>query len=264
MKKYRTLIKFVVIASAILFGATVVLLYFSAKRQENDRYIVIDADTVKLVQLEAPREGDPIAVVDTTLGEIRFVLYPDRSPDAVKNFTELAESGWYDGTYVYNSVSGICAYAGSKQKNGEFPEGYDVAQHERVERELHQDLWPFRGAICAVNTYKESTLKNKLMGGGTYYNGSCFALLDTVELTDEMKQQLVEASGSRAIGQAFIDRGGVPNLSQQMTVIGQTYEGFEVIDALTSLETENNGKYTIPKEDVIINSVKIATYKAGE
>ena len=60
MKKYRTLIKFVVIASAILFGATVVLLYFSAKRQENDRYIVIDADTVKLVQLEAPRRATPL------------------------------------------------------------------------------------------------------------------------------------------------------------------------------------------------------------
>jgi cyclophilin family peptidyl-prolyl cis-trans isomerase len=47
-----------------------------------------------------------------------------------------------------------------------------------------------------------------------------------------------------------------------VTVIGQTYEGLDVIDALTSLETENNGKYTIPKEDIMINSVKIASYPA--
>ena len=262
MKKHRGLLKFVIAASAVLFVGTVLLLYLAAQRQENDRYIVIDPDTLRLVQFEEPKEGDPVAIIDTTLGEIKIVLYPDRSPNAVKNFTELAESGWYDNTYVYNSVEGICAYAGSKQKNGEFPDGYDVEQHERVERELDQDLWPFRGAVCMVNTYKKTSLKTRLVGGGTYYNGSCFAFLDTVELTDDMKKQLLEASGKQELGQAFVDKGGVPNLSQQVTVIGQTYEGLDVIDALTSLETENNGKYTIPKEDIMINSVKIASYPA--
>ena len=101
------------------------------------------------------------------------------------------------------------------------------------------------------------------MGGGTFYNGSCFMFIDEVELDDESKQQLLDASDNKALGQAFIDLGGVPNLSQQATVIGQTYEGLDVIDALTSLETENNGKYMIPKEDIMINSVKIDTYSSG-
>ena len=54
----------------------------------------------------------------------------------------------------------------------------------------------------------------------------------------------------------------MPNLSQQVTVIGQVYEGLDVIDKLTSLETENNGKYMIPKDDIRILSVKIDTYSA--
>ncbi|MDO4864667.1 MAG: peptidylprolyl isomerase [Ruminococcus sp.] len=245
----------------MLLGATVVLLYFSAKRQQNDRYITIDPDSIQLVQLEAPEEGDPIAVVDTTLGEIRFVLYPDRSPNAVRNFTELAESGWYDDTYVFDSMEGVYASAGCKQKNGDLTNWYDESR-ERVERELSQDLWPFRGAVCMVNTAKESTFKNKLMGGGQYYNGSCFMFLDEVELDDDSKQELLDASDNKELGQAFIDLGGVPNLSQQVTVIGQVYEGLDVIDALTSLETENNGKYMIPKEDIMIKSVKIDTYSA--
>lgn len=261
MKKFRGLFLFTIITSFILLGTTIVLLYFSAKRQQNDRYITIDPETIQLIQLESPKEGDPIAIIDTTLGEIRIALYPDRSPDAVKNFTELAESGWYDNTYVYDSMEGIYASAGCKHKNGDI----DISgneSHEKIKRELSQDLWPFRGAVCMVNTAKDSSFKNKLMGGGQFYNGSCFMFLDEVELDDKSKQELLEASDNQALGQAFIDLGGVPNLSQQVTIIGQTYEGLEVIDALTSLETENNGKYMIPKEDIMIKSVKIDTYTA--
>ena len=261
MKKYRNLFLFTIITSVILLGSTLVLLYFSAKRQQNDRYITIDPDTIQLVQLEAPQEGDPVAIVDTTLGELRFVLYPDRSPNAVKNFTELAESGWYDGTYVFDSREGIYASAGCKRKNGDIT-GEADSSRERTERELSQDLWTFRGAVCMVNTAKDSTFANKLMGGGQFYNGSCFTFIDDVELDDAAKQELLDASDNKALGQAFLDLGGVPNLSQQVTVIGQVYDGLDVIDALTSLETENNGKYLIPKEDIMILSVKIDTYSA--
>ena len=79
MKKHRGLLKFVIAASAVLFVGTVLLLYLSAKRAENDQYIHIDPETMKLVQLEEPKEGDPIAIVDTTLGEFRFVLYPEQA-----------------------------------------------------------------------------------------------------------------------------------------------------------------------------------------
>ena len=260
MKKNRTFLKFILIVSAVMFGLTILLLYLSTKRAENDSYIQIDTDTMKLIQLEPPKDGAPIAVVDTTLGEFRFVLYPEQSPEAVKNFTSLAESGYYDNTYIYNAEEGVYASAGSKLKSGEMPEGYDKA-HEVIERELSQDLWPFKGAVCMLNTEKESTFKNKLMGGGKYFNGSRFALIDSIEFTDEMKEQLLDISGSQELGEAFIKNGGVPNFSQQMTVIGQTYEGIEVIDAITRVKTENDGHNKRPVDDIMINSVKIDKYK---
>ncbi len=263
MKKGKGLLKFILITSFLMFGLTILLLYFSAKRAENDRYITIDPDTMKLVQLESPKEGDPVAIVDTTLGEFRFVLYPQYSPNAVRNFTELAESGYYDGTYVYNSESGVYASAGSKNKNGEISADADKS-HEVVERELSQDLWPFRGAICSLNTDKESSFKQKLMGGGKYFNGSRFAIINSINFSDEEKQQLLDASESRELGEAFINNGGVPNFSQQMTVIGQTYEGLDVIDAITNVETANDGHSKVPVEDIIINSVKISTYSEND
>lgn len=258
MKKGKSFLKILIALTVVMFGLTIVLLYFSAKRQENDRYIVVDPDTMKLIQLEAPKEGDPIAIVDTTLGEFRFVLYPEQSPNAVKNFTELAESGYYDGTYVYNAESGVYASAGSKQADGESPDS--DRSRELVERELHQDLWPFRGSVCMLNTSKDRTFKQRLMGGGTIFNGSRFALVNSIEFTDELKQELLDVSQSQELGEAFLKMGGVPNFSQQMTIIGQTYEGLDVIDAITNVETRNDGHNKAPVDDIIINSIKIDSY----
>lgn len=259
--KNKGLAKFFIVLTVIMAVLTVTLLYIQTQQSKNNNYITINSDTMKLIQLEDVKEGAPIAIVDTTLGEFRFVLYPEQSPNAVKNFTELAESGYYDGTYVFNSDSGAYSAAGSKLKNGEMPEGYDV-NRELVERELHQDLWPFKGAVCVLNTTVDRAFKEKVFGGGTYYNGSRFAIINTIEFDEETKNQLMAASDNEALGQAFTDKGGIPNFSQQLTVIGQTYEGLDVVEALASLETENNGIYKIPKEDIMINSVKIDVYKS--
>ena len=259
MKKTSGLLRLVLILTLIMGILTVVLLFLQTERAKNDQSISIDPDTIKLVQLDPPKEGDPIAIVDTTLGEFRFVLYPQYSPEAVRNFTELAESGHYNGTYVFNSESGAYSSAGAVQKNGSLPENSDNS-HEHIPRELSQDLWPFRGAVCMMNTDLERTFKEKITGGGKYYNGSRFALINTIEFTDELKQELTDSSQVKELADAFISLGGIPNFSQQMTVIGQTYEGIEVVDALSKLETENNGVYKLPVEDIIINSVKIASY----
>ena len=240
-----------------------VMMWVSATREKNNKSITIDPGTIELVQLNEPKEGDPIAVVDTTLGEFRFVLYPDHSPKAVKNFTELAEQGYYDNTYVFHSDSGAYSAAGSPNRDGSI-DGNNA--RELVERELDQDLWPFRGAILVLNTKMKQTMKEKLLGGGTYYNGSCFIAVNTVEMTEELQQALRDYSENGELAEAFIKMGGVPNFSQQMTVLGQTYSGLDVVEKLASLETESkkNGSYMTPAEDVMINSVKISTYSADE
>lgn len=255
------LLKFVLVLTVALGLLTVVFLFTSVKQAENNVYITINPDTMELIQLEPVKDGDTVAVVDTTLGEFRFVLYPEQSPNAVKNFIELAQSGYYDNTYVFSSESGAYSAAGSKLKNGEMPEGYDKSR-ELVERELSQDLWTFKGAICSLNTTVDRSFKEKVLGGGTYFNGSRFAIINTIEFDDETKQAILESSDNEKLNQAFIDNGGIPNFAQQMTVIGQTYEGFDVIEALANLETEDSGIYNIPKDDIMINSVRITEYKS--
>lgn len=258
MNSKKSIVRRVLIFSLLMGIILFIMMFASAFRQANDSYISIDVDTMELVQFDGPKENDPVAIVDTTIGEFRFVLYPQYSPNAVKNFTELAESGYYDGTYVFNSDSGAYSAAGAPNKDGTSND----SSHELVERELHQNLWPFRGAICALNTTVDRGWKEHLLGGGTYYNGSRFAIVNSIEFTEEMKEEFRQISDSQELAEAFIENGGVPNFSQQMTVIGQTYQGMDVVEKLSNLETIDTGSNKMPKDDIMIISVKIDTYKA--
>lgn len=257
MKEGKRLLKIVLILTIVMGGLSVALLYISAAREtNNNNYISIDLMTMKLVQLEEPKEGDPIAVIDTTLGEVKIVLYPEHSPNAVKNFTELAKNGHYNNTYIFDAQDGAFCGGGAANKNGEISGGTD----ERIVRELHQDLWPIKGAVCMENTSFEQTFKEKILGGGTYYNGSRFRIINTISLSDEDKQTIRETTARTDLADAFINKGGIPNFSQQMTIIGQTYEGLEVVEKLADLESELTGKYKTPKDDVMIKSITIGTY----
>ncbi|MCM1507399.1 MAG: peptidylprolyl isomerase [Ruminococcus flavefaciens] len=253
----KTLIIMILVAGLLTLG----MMILEQVRKNNDTYVTIDLDSMKLVQLEEPKENDPIAIVETTLGEIRFVLYPEYSPNAVKNFTELAESGYYDNTYFYNSDSGVYSSAGSKQKDGSYTQGN---ASERVERELSQDLWSFKGAVCCATTDFDRSFTEMLVGGGTYYCGSRLNFLNTIEFTDELKEEMRSSATSEELTEAFIEKGGIPNFSQQMTVIGQVYEGLDVVEKLASLDSTDDGNYKIPNEDIMIISVKIDAYSPNE
>lgn len=253
----KTLIIMILVAGLLTLG----MMILEQVRKNNDTYVTIDLDSMKLVQLEEPKENDPIAIVETTLGEIRFVLYPEYSPNAVKNFTELAESGYYDNTYFYNSDSGVYSSAGSKQKDGSYTQGN---ASERVERELSQDLWSFKGAVCCATTDFDRSFTEMLVGGGTYYCGSRLNFLNTIEFTDELKEEMRSSATSEELTEAFIEKGGIPNFAQQMTVIGQVYEGLDVVEKLASLDSTDDGNYKIPNEDIMIISVKIDVYSPNE
>ncbi|MBE6862472.1 MAG: peptidylprolyl isomerase [Ruminococcus sp.] len=264
MYQKKSLVKTVLVFTLIMsLGVLIFMIFSSFMKAKNS--IVINTDTMELVQLEAPEEGDPIAIVETSLGEFRFVLYPEYSPNAVKNFTELAESGYYNNTYVFHSESGAFSAAGSPNKDGTLKEDFDK-NRELVERELHQNLWPFKGAVCCMTSTVDKGFFDALFGGGDYYCGSRLAFLNTIEFTDEIKEEMA-SSDNKTLADAFAEKGGVPNFSQQMTVIGQTYEGMEIVEQLSKLETDasENGTYKIPKEDIMILSVTIDEYyESGE
>jgi len=226
--------------------------------------IVLDPKDIEIVQLDPPKQGDPIAVMHTTAGDMTFRLYPENAPKAVESFCNLAKSGYYDNTYVFDVEPGIYFSAGSADADGNLPQGVSGSAQERVKQELSPKMWPLRGALCALSTGRESGFWKNFFGKGVPYNGSRFMVVDTVEMTEELIAGLHEEEneGSKKVADAFEAHGGIPNYSQQVTIFGQLIEGYEILDAITETELEDAGSYRKPKEEIRILNIEIGTFSA--
>lgn len=221
----------------------------------------VDVNDINLVQLDALEdnieEGTPIAIVTTSLGEIRMVLYPDQAPNQVQNFIDLAESGYYDNTYIFRIQEDTYFAGGSYDKEGNLDENNFNEENETIENELSTDLWPFKGAVCSLSAKSGCS-------------GSRFLVVDSIEFTDDIKEDLLSIYSSddedgttesnTQLADTFFQYGGIPNFAQQMTIFAQTYEGFDVIDAICSQEVEEDDDDLIPVGDILIEKVEISTY----
>ena len=69
----------------------------------------------------AKAEDAPIVQLDTTAGEIRIQLFPDKAPRTVENFLQLVEGSFYDGLIFHRVVANFVIQAG----------GYDAEMNYR-------------------------------------------------------------------------------------------------------------------------------------
>lgn len=54
----------------------------------------------------------PIVVLNTSYGPITLELFADKTPNTVKNFLTLSESGFYDGTLFHRVIPGFMVQGG--------------------------------------------------------------------------------------------------------------------------------------------------------
>ncbi len=227
--------------------------------------IVLDPNDIEIIQLDAPKEGDTLAVMHTTAGDMTFRLFPDQAPKAVESFCELAKKGYYNNTYVFDIEPGIYFSGGSADAEGNLPDGVSGTAQECVRQELSAKMWPLRGALCALTTGRDSGFWKNFFGKAAPYNGSRFMVIDSVEMTEELINGLHEQEneGSKKVADAFEKQGGIPNYSQQMTIFGQMIEGYDTLDAITDSAIVDGGGYNRPKEDIRILSVEITAFPAA-
>lgn len=200
------------------------------------------------VQFQAPAEGDPIAIFDTSLGEVRAVLYPQYAPMAVENFTELAKQGYYNGTTFHRAVYGFVVQGGDATGTG--TGGSSIWNGEPFAPELSAKLHHYSGALCAA---KSEESERSILSQFYFVQ----ALPQTLE--SGLQSQLKEAGAPEEVLNAYNAAGGLPYLDYTDTVFGQVYQGMDVVDAIAQVGTDENGK---PLEDVLVNSVTISTYAA--
>lgn len=92
---------------------------------------------------------------------------------------------------------------------------------------------------------------------------SVFYIMSTLPGGDSITQELTDqmnSAGYRAeVVSAYQTVGGAPYLDYTDTVLGQVYEGMDVVDTIAQAAVDENQK---PTETITINSVSIETYQA--
>ena len=106
----------------------------------------VDEESMKLVQLESPADGQDMAVMTTDKGVIKFVLYPEYAPITVESFKKLSDEGFYDGLCWCRIVKDYVIQGGSRT-NDIMAECDWHIKGEFLENGVDNPLKHVRGAI---------------------------------------------------------------------------------------------------------------------
>jgi cyclophilin family peptidyl-prolyl cis-trans isomerase len=140
------------------------------------------------------------AVIETSLGKIELIFFPDVAPNHVKNFVDLAKSKFYDGTTFHRVIPGFMVQGGDpntkdpdRSRHGMGGPGHKVK------------------AEFSKKPHKRGTLSMARSGHP-------------------------DSAGS----QFFICVADAPHLDGQYTVFGEVVSGMETLDAIVCQKTDMN------------------------
>jgi len=158
--------------------------------------------------------ANPIALLETSLGNIKVELFMDQMPITAGNFVNLAKSGFYDGLHFHRVINGFMLQFGcphSKDPNssragtGDSPNG--TIQDEHTARLSNEP-----GTLSMANT-------------GRPNSGSCQFFINTVH-------------------NSYLD-WFTPGASKH-PVFGKVIEGMDVVHKIEKTKTDRDDRPVTP------------------
>lgn len=237
-------------------------------------------------QTDLPEEGEEVAVLHTSMGDIYIRLFPEAAPKAVENFKTHIKEGYYDGLIFHRVIDDFMIQGGDPTGTGTSGESI---WGEPFEDEFCEKLLNIRGSLAMANS-------------GIDTNGSQFFInqaKDNINREDydydsmvtnctTYYEQYSQYYGEQFTSQypnlqEFLDANIAPNskfvpdevwdLYEKLggnihldgawratgghTVFGQVYKGMGIVDAIAAVEVDSNSK---PLESVTIKSAEIVKY----
>src|SRR3989344_3003075 len=162
------------------------------------------------------------AIIDTNQGTIRLELFTDTMPITTKNFIDLADKGFYEGTRVHRVIGP------AKMP----PQGFMIQGGDPKSKELSQKAsWGTGGPGYKIED--EFTANNKNNRG-----------------TISMANAGPNTGGS----QFFINLANNDFLDDKHPVFGKVIGGMDIVDKIGKAATDNQDK---PLDDVIVKKITI-------
>lgn len=220
-------------------------------------------------QLEAPAQGETVAVVETTMGMFKMRFFPEAAPKTVENFLTHAQNGYYDGITFHRVIPDFMIQGGDPLGNGT---GGESIWGKAFEDEFSDKLFNIRGAVSMANSgpntngsqfFINQASADKFTGWDYFeklwpqfktmaeqyarmgqlrpfvarYGMAC-PNMDNV--TDDIKKLYTENGGNINLD------GGLNDFGKGHTVFAQVFEGMDVIDSIAKVETDASDKPVVP------------------
>lgn len=179
--------------------------------------------TVTPLGLSAQEEGNPVVVIETTMGDITVELFKDKAPISVENFLAYAKDNFYRGTIFHRVIRGFMIQGGGFAQDMSRKETRPPIENEATNGESNK-----RGTIAMARTNVINSATSQFF-------------INTVD------------NGNRGLDH----RSNKPE-EYGYAVFGKVIDGMDVVDKIERVNTGNSGPYqNVPTEPVVIKNVRI-------
>ena len=176
-----------------------------------------------LVSTAIAAEKNPIAIIETSMGNVKVELFADKAPLSVKNFLEYANSGYYKDTVFHRVIPGFMAQGGG----------------------LTAALQPKPGDRPAIKNEAGNGLKN---------NRGTLAMARTGVVDSATSQFFINVANND-----FLNHRDETQSGYGYAVFGKVIDGMGVVDKMVAApqKRQNPVFQNVPETPIVIKSVKI-------
>jgi cyclophilin family peptidyl-prolyl cis-trans isomerase len=166
------------------------------------------------------RAGNPIVVMETSMGTIKIELFEDKAPITVKNFLSYVDDKHYDGLIFHRVIPTFMIQGG----------GFEPGLKEKKTKE---------------------PIKNEAGNGLANARGT-IAMARTPEADSATSQFFINVKDNKGLDRANSDDG------VGYCVFGRVIDGMDVVDKIKDVPTSKRGRNgDVPNDDVVIKSVRL-------
>ena len=107
----------------------------------------------------APKGGNPVVLLETSMGNIKVELQPQEAPISVSNFLAYVKEGYYDGLIFHRVIRGFMIQGGgfTKDMREKRP------SHPPIKNEAGNGLKNDRGTIAATAQFFINVVNNDFL-----------------------------------------------------------------------------------------------------
>jgi len=172
--------------------------------------------SILTLTVSAAWAADPQVTLETSKGTIVLELYPEKAPKTVENFLAYVESGFFDGTIFHRVIPDFMVQGGGMTADMQKKD-----TNPPIQNEADNGLTNDRGTVAMART-------------GDPHSATAQFFINSKDNT-------------------FLNHTGKDVKGWGYAVFGKVIEGMEVVDAISAVQTTNQGGMgDVPVEPITI------------